>query len=454
MFNHTSPSYRKIWIRLLLVSFTFIMWGTPATVHGQQTWNAWKFRMPITLTGRDTETAGLVPVDVTFSLYAHQCTSPEKEIRLILMTKEGEKEIPFQLSGLSTWTKDTDGRRSSPTVNGMITFFDEKNGADDAEYALLYGNPDAKTPDYPTDLKITGKKPAWTVENSAMTVQFHGRNQSLPENTNKDSGQISRVTLKKHSEIPFATSEGVLHWNPGIFVPSRGWIHSFAWDPPEKCEITQGPLFVEIRRSGIFPGIPEARLSITYRIFTNRSYVESGTVVEILDDIGVVALRNDEMIFPKGFFSHVAWESNRTPVVKRLDEFTPVNQHGDILRLRDDTPFVTFFSPDKSIGAASVREEYATIGPGGAPPTLFDNATYVSNGDLQYWFRPLVYFHIDWDRKQLITVPKGSVYSERNIYFFYATDGDRPIGDVIALSHAVRSKPDIKLGPYKLPPAK
>jgi hypothetical protein len=336
----------------------------------------------------------------------------------------------------------------------MITFFDEAPGAGDAEYELLYGNPDAEPPSFKTDLQVTGTKPAWTVENNVMIVQFHGRNKSLPENTNKDSGQISRVTLKKRPDTPVSTSEGVLHWNPGIFVPIRGWIHSFAWDPPEVCEITRGPLFVEIRRSGIFPGIPEARLSITYRVFSNRSYIESGTVIEIADDIGVVALRNDEMIFSEGFFSHVGWNRNGIPIVKRLDEYSPVNQHGDILRFRDDTPFITLFNPEKGIGAATVRVEYANIGPGGAPPTLFDNATYVSNGHLQYWFRPLIYFHIDWDRKQLITVPRGSVYSERNLYFFYQAGKEQPIKEVIDLDQAVRSRPDIKIGPYKLPPEK
>ena len=44
-----------------------------------------------------------------------------------------------------------------PTLNGMITFFDEATGNGDAEYFLLYGNPVAAAPSYPTDLKFSEK---------------------------------------------------------------------------------------------------------------------------------------------------------------------------------------------------------------------------------------------------------------------------------------------------------
>lgn len=453
MLPHTCTSKgRLLFIAILLLfPLSIVLTGTG---FAQNDWSAWKYRMPITLTNRSAESAGLVPVDVTFSLFADQCKNPEKEIRLTLKTPGGEREVPFQLSNLSRWTKDTDGQRSLPTVNGMITFFDEAPGDGDAEYVLLYGNPNARTPSFPTDITVSGTKPAWSIDNSVMTVELRGKRTGLPESTNHDSGQLAQVILKKRPETPVTTESGIVHWNPGIFVPTRGWIHSTAWDPPEVCEIEQGPLYVKVKRSGIFPGIPEAKLSITYRIFTGRSYVESGTVIEILDDIGVVALRNDELIFEQGFFSQVGWDRNGVSMVRRLGEFTPVNKHGDILRLRDDTPYITLFSPERGIGAATVRAELAAVGPGGAPPTLFDNATYVANGELQYWFRPQVYFHVGWDRKQLITVPKGSVYSERNLYYFYEPDSSDAIRPVRSLSWAVRSQPTINIGSGPLPPEK
>jgi len=405
-------------------------------------WDAWKYRMPIVLTRRDARTAGLIPVDVTFSLFADRCKAPEREIRLVLETPEGEKEVPFQLSRLTRWTKDTDGEKSLPTLNGMITFFDTAPGGGDARYFLLYGNPSAEAPEYPTDLKVTGEGPAWTIENGGMTVRLH------------KSGQISSVTLKSNPDTPIAPQTERMHWNPGVYVPTRHWAHAFDWDPPEKYELEKGPLFVEIRRSGVFPKIRDVHLSITYRIFAGRTFIESGTVLRVLDDIGVVALRNDELVFDEGFFTHAAWGNPDGPAkIIRLDEYEPVNTHGDILRLPDTTPFVTLFDPAKGVGAASVRMELSKIDPGGGPPVLFDNSTYIANGHYQYWFRPLVYFHVGWDRKQLITVPEGSIYSERNLYLFYEPKpGGTPVEEVVELSRAAGEKPLVNIGGYVLPP--
>ena len=437
-------------VLLILTGFCLT---NPGTVHAQSDWSAWQHRLPITLTGRNVETANLVPVDVTFSLFAAQCRNPERELRLILKTRSGEKEVPFQLSGLSIWTKDT-GERSSPTVNGMITFFDEAPGNGNAEYVLLYGNPNAKVPSYTTDLKLTGEKPAWTIENSKMIVELRGKNANIPDGSNKDSGQLAQVIIKSRPDTPVFSENGILHWNPGIFVPARGWMHSFAWDPPEVCEIEEGPLFVKVTRSGIFPDIPEVRLSVTYRIFTGRNYVESGTVMKVNDDIGVVALRNNQLVFDDGLFTKFTWHDKGKTVDKSLDDYTPVNRHGDIVRLSDDLDFISFYDTSKGIGLASVIVDYSNIGPDGAPPTLFDNATYVSNGGhgLTYFFRPLIYFHVGWDRKQLITVPKGSVYAERNLYYFYDAGSGNPVSKVEVLSRAVQSGPGINIGEYVLPP--
>ncbi|MFC1606960.1 hypothetical protein ACFL47_03225 [Candidatus Latescibacterota bacterium] len=445
-------SIRTIMRTAFFLSIIAILFIQGAVIATAEDWSSWKHRMPITLTGRQADTAGLVPVDVTFSLFADQCTKPEREIRLV--SAEGDmKEVPFQLSGVTKWTKDTDGNRSLPTVNGMITFFDE---APSGAYILLYGNPNATAPTYPTDLKVTGSKPGWTVDNGVMTVDFRGKSSELPESTNHDSGQLAKVTLKSRPDAPFTSHYGMLHWNPGIFVPARGWMHSFAWDPPEVCEIEQGPLFVKITRSGIFPDIPEVHLAITYRIFTNRDYVESGTVMTINDDIGVVALRNNQLVFEANMFTKIAWSENGKSIDKSLDIYKPVNSHGDILRLSDRIDYIALANPATGIGVASVIVDYNNVGPGGAPPTLFDNATYVSNGGhaLTYFFRPLIYFHVGWDRKQLITVPKGSVYSERNLYHFYDAGSGDTFGAVVMLSKAVNNMPGIRIGDGGFPPEK
>ncbi len=457
-----------------LIGFLTVL--LPLTAAGQNPWQAWKHRLPIVLTERNAATAGQLPVDVTFSMFAADIGDPLKEIRLVLKTEEGETEVPFQLSRLSTWSRDTDGAKSLPTVSGLITFFDIAPGSGPAEYFLLYGNPAAQAPAYATDLKVSGNSPSWTVENARMTARLQGRipaGGALPEAaptnrlalkaaqpahaSNFDSGQLAAVTLKSRPAWPISPYTGVMHWEPGIFIPTRGWIHAFDWNPAPVCEIEKGPLFVEIRRSGPFPKVPEVNLSITYRIFANRTYVESSSRIEILEPVGVVSLRNNAMVFDNGTFTHMAWLRDGTPVVRSLEEYPPVNTHSDVLRLTGDVPFFAFLNPAERIGAATVKGLYANLGPGETPPVLFDDSFYVSNGGsegLQYFFRPLVYFNVGWDRKQLIAIPKGSVYAERNYFLFFEASGDRPIQEVLDIAAAVKTKPGIAIGPFKMPPAR
>jgi len=442
----------------------------------QDPWSAWKRRLPIVLTERNAATAAQLPVDVTFSMFAADIGDPQKEIRLILKTDKGETEVPFQLSRLSTWSRDTDGAKSLPTVSGLITFFDIAPGSGPAEYFLLYGNPAAPAPVYATDLKVSGNSPSWTVENARLTARLQGRipaGGALPEAaptnrlalkaaqpahaSNFDSGQLAAVTLKSRPAWPIAPYTGVMHWEPGIFIPTRGWIHAFDWNPAPVCEIEKGPLFVEIRRSGPFPKVPEVKLSITYRIFANRTYVESRSRIEILEPVGVVSLRNNAMVFDNGTFTHMAWLRDGIPVVKSLEEYPPVNTHSDVLRLTGDVPFFAFLNPAERIGAATIKGLYVNLGPDETPPVLFDDSFYVSNGGsegLQYFFRPLVYFNVGWDRKQLIAIPKGSVYAERNYFLFFEANGDRPIQEVLDMAAAVKAMPGIAIGPFKMPPAR
>ena len=464
--------YRKFQVALVLILAGCIHLASA----DQNPWQAWKHRLPIVLTERNAAVAGRLPVDLTFSMLAADIGNPQKEIRLVLKTDKGEIPVPFQLSRLSNWSRDTDGAKSLPTVSGRLTFFDAAPGTGPAEYFLLYGNPDAQAPSLVTDLRVSGESPSWTVENSRMTARFQGRRPAgetgtaaVPQGkpalktaqpahaSNFNSGQLAQVILKSRPAWPLAPYTGVIHWEPGIFVPTRGWIHAFDWDPPPVCEMEKGPLFIEIRRSGPFPKVPEVNLSVTYRIFSNRTYVESSSCIEVVEPVGVVSLRNLNLVFDNGTFTHMAWLRDGVPVVKSLEEYPPVNTHNNVLRLSDDIPFFALLNPAERIGVATVKDLYADHGPDGTAPVLFDNSFYMSNGGgegLQYFFRPLVYFNVGWDRKQLITLPKGSVYAERNYFLFFEANGDKPIQDVVDIAAAVKAKPGIAIGPFKMPPAR
>ena len=86
------------------------------------------------------------------------------------------------------------------------------------------------------------------------------------------------------------------------------------------------------------PGIaiPEARLEVTCRFYRNRSYVWPGTRVQIEEDLGGVALRNNELVFDPSLFTDLAWKTDGELHHASFDEYEPVNDHGDILRIEDD----------------------------------------------------------------------------------------------------------------------
>ena len=468
---------KKVRFRKFFLTFAFASAAIAGPLAAQtDPWQAWKHRLPIVLTQRDASTAGLLPVDVTFSMFASEIGDPAKEIRLVLKTPAGEKEVPFQLSRLVKWERDTDGVKSLPTVSGMVTFFDTAQGSGPAEYALLYGNPAAQAPVYPTDLRVSGTSPAWVIENSRMVVRLHGRNPNNGDvtkavrpitaggwkvqpahGTNFDSGQLARVDLKARPNWPLAPYSGVMHWEPGIFIPVRGWLHVFEWDPPPVCEIEQGPLFVEVRRSGPFPRVPEVKASVVYRIFTNRAYVESGTRIDVLEPVGVVSIRNNDMVFDNLTFSHMVFPLDGQPVIRDLEDYPRVSPNGDVLRIDDDIPYFALLNPAEKIGVGTIKDMYANVGPDGEPPVLLDNSFYLSNNGregLMFFFRPLVYFNIGFDRKQLIQVPKGTVYAERNLFLFFEANPGQPVKDVLALNTAANARPKVSVGAIKWPPSR
>ncbi len=429
-------------------------------------WSAWKHRLPIKLVGLTEAAAQALPIDVTFTLKAAECPNPERDIRLIYRGADGrDREVPFQLSRLSVWDKGLDPKVGEPTLNGMITFFDVSGGNASGTYTLLYGNTAARAPGYPTDLAVSGEWPAWVVGNSRIEVRFRKGDPIKPgilHDVFGDSGQISAVALKSKPKVPISNKDRTLHWNPGVFIPERGWSNAHAWDPPQVHELEKGPVFVEVRRSGPLPLVPEVELAITYRIFAGRDYVWYGATLRAKEDVGIVSLRTTELVFDEGFFSRLAWEAEGRTHDRPLDAFSAANKHGDILRLPADVPFLAAYDPVKGVGAATINLSYTVVDPLGGVPARYDHAFFavkgvapVGSGGLFFWFRSFFNFAPEWDRRQRFILPAGWTCSEQSLFHFFEAGGPEPVKAVEALSRAVRDLPklDIQVGPYPFAPS-
>ena len=157
-------------------------------------WSAWKSRLPIKLAGL-TGAAAALPIDVTFTLKAAECPSPEKEIRLIYHGADGrETEVPCQLSRLRVWDKGLDPKVGEPTLNGMITFFDISGGGPAGTYFLLYGNPAAPAP---VLLRPTSPSPAM-----ARLVIENGQDKSpAPERRSRQARNSPRCLRRQRPDF-------------------------------------------------------------------------------------------------------------------------------------------------------------------------------------------------------------------------------------------------------------
>ena len=455
--------------KLLFYLLTALLWQSVSSeaktglphFSADTSWSAWKYRLPVRLAGLTESVSQTLPIDVTFTLKAFECPNPEREIRLIYRAPDGsEREVPFQLSRLRVWNKGLDPKVGEATLNGVITFFDVSGGNPGGIYSLLYGNAEAEAPAYPTDLVVSGQWPAWIIENKQIKVELRKGDPVKPKILHDvfgDCGQIAAVTLKSKPEIPISNKDRTLHWNPGVLIPERGWSNAHAWDPPEKYALEKGPIFVELKRSGPLPLVPEVELAITYRIFAGRDYIWYGATLRAKEDVGVVSLRTNELVFDDGFFTRLAWENEGKTHDRALGDFVVANKHGDILRLPADTPFLAVYDMKKGIGAATVNLNYAIIDPLGRFPDKYDHAFFavkgagpIGSGGLFFWFRSFFNFAPEWDRRQRFILPAGWTCAEQSLFNFFEAVGPAQIKDVVALSHAVRdlSKLDIQVGPH------
>jgi hypothetical protein len=458
---------KKMRSALALVGVFLLATAAPASAGpvAQQDWGAWKHRLPVRLAGLTALVSKRLPIDVMFTLKAAECPDPKKEIRLIYRSADGrEREVPFQLSRLRVWEKG-DPKASDPTLNGRITFFDVSDGRSSGTYYILYDNHGAPEPNYPSDLAVTGRGPAWTIANSRIKVELRKGDAVKPailHDVFGDSGQIAAVTLLTHPDVPISNKDHTLHWNPGILIPERGWSNAHAWDPPGEVELDAGPVFVEVRRRGPLPLIPEVELAITYRFFAGRDYVWYGAKLTAAADVGVVSLRTNELVFDQGFFTRLGWSSGGEVSDRPLGEFSPVNKHGDILRLPAGAPFLAVYNPGKRVGLASVNVGYAVVDPWGGPLQLYDHAFFVVNGEppigsggLLFWFRSFLNFAPEWDRRQRFILSAGTVISEESLFHFFEPAAPSPLASVVELDRAVRdlAKLDIRVGPYPFGPS-
>ena len=256
--------------------------------------------------------------------------------------------------------------------------------------------------------EISGEKLGKTVKNDQISLEFHPK-----------SGQINTIEYL-NEDIKLWNEIGVIHWNPGCYIPGVAWDHSYNWNPPGQFEEKSGQFLYLNSRKGPLPQIRDINLEVKYTLESNAPYFVVETQMQVNNDLGVVALRNDEMVLYKELFDSFIYKDKNGKVVKKPLKEIPGAPYGLAHIVADDLDWVGLLNSKKEFGFFCLRLEYININLNASGDFLHKAGTYFyasPDGKYVYWVRPLVYTWAEFATNNHLTfVPRGSTFYDKNAY--------------------------------------
>jgi len=268
--------------------------------------------------------------------------------------------------------------------------------------------PGLGSPAGPDAFELSGTGLGKTVKGANYALQLHPQ-----------SGQI--FTIEDFAAaVKLYNKAGVIHWNPDVFTPGIAWDHSFDWNPPASFEEKNGPLVYLNARKGPMPRIKDVFLEVKYTLEKGAPHFVAETRMRVDKDLGVIALRNDEMVLFKELFDTIVYrETNGRLVQQPLREIFG-KPYGLAHIALSDIAWVGLLSAKAGYGFFSLRLEssVSNLGTGGDLPHRAGTYFYApSDGDYVYWVRPYLYTWGEFATSNLLTaLPAGSLFYERNAY--------------------------------------
>jgi len=384
-------------------------------------------------------------------------------VRVIHKNERGAwEEVPCQAYDVRPYDRNRRSKSPEIMVRVRIAFFADVPARMTGVYFIGFGNPDAPEPKYQSGLKVAGGGVAYTIENSFFTMI-----------TDKNSGQIDRMSLKFSGNPSFSFPAGNMHWNPDfMYTPEDFPTTWFKWfyahnfeNPPH--EIISGPVFFSIKRSQLVPGQDIAWMEVYYRFYDNLPYFLMESRITTKKKCHTLAIRNDEIAFGTNDFTHAGWRNCTIDMlpghigeIGSVDIFNEARMGNHVLgsALPPNIPWISFCHAQKGYAAGSIRLGWDNTNVlTGAPSPLYNSHTVISehNGGL-YWFRSLVYSQRDdnndlgWDaddwRAACHEIPEGSSYYEKNAYVFYEWTKEGKFKPIDDLWFKLRSPLNVTVG--------
>ncbi|RKY88199.1 hypothetical protein DRQ09_03240 [candidate division KSB1 bacterium] len=425
--------------------------------NGRGYWNNdWKYYATVILKETDGIKRVQEPVHIKMALYADRLTDPEKEIRVIEIdpyklrrNKNPYREIPSQVYNIYTWNnrklinkvevdKDTGKRiiRYLPTTTLDVAFFADVLPYSEKVYLVFYGNPDALKPFYTSDLQISGPEIGQTVENNMFKIDLDDK-----------SGAFFTIFMKQGKNVLLEhklETNGAVHWNPGCYSPPHSWVHASDWENPDFKQIT-GPVFHMTKRNALLPHLNNVKAMITYIFYSGKPYVITTTLMEILEDIYVKALRNGEIVFNHKQFNEFVYKSPMGNI-KGIKIKGSKPHPGHAIEIPYNTPWLAFINREKKIGFGGITIELVNTNKSGGLDDVEQPYIYVANGPWIYWSRALHYTFGSNNTSRMSRVAKGSIYYEKNAYMPFvlgdkSTEEFKTIEDIsLILKHPLHKR--------------
>jgi len=267
-------------------------------------------------------------------------------------------------------------------------------------------------------LVLTGEGLGRTLQTDRLTVQFHPQ-----------SGQILTVECAKE-KVKLWNKEGVIHRNPDVCVPGVAWDHSSDWNPPQVFEERTGGLLYVNARRGPLPRVRDVDLEVRYTFEPGKPCFVAETRLTAEKDLGVAALRNDEMVFFKDLFDTLMYRDLDGSIVTLPLREKAEAPSGLAHIAAPDVPWVGLLNMKEGYGFFSVRLDADQTNLAAAGNFLHRAGTYFyapAEGSCVSWVRPLLYTRGEYATNNLTTfLPKGSTFYEKNAYILLRLGGQTP----------------------------
>jgi hypothetical protein len=281
-------------------------------------------------------------------------------------------------------------------------------------------------------LVLKGENPAETPQDIRLTGEGLGKTVQTPNLTLEFSPRSGQVNIIESSEPPVRlyNNAGVIHWNPDVFIEGIAWDHSFDWNPPAAFSDKAGGLAYVNSRGGPLPHIQDVLLDVRYTIEASSPYFLSETRLDFKKDLGVIAVRNDEMVLARELFDSLLYRDKTGGLVKLPLKEMEAAPNGLAHIAPMDLDWVGLVNTARGYGFFSLRVEAAN-GNLELPGAFLHRASTCfyapSKGSYVYWVRPLVYTWADYFTDKFHSfVPRGSFFYEKNAYGVWRMTEDLP----------------------------